>query len=178
MAKGQALRNLQTRLAQRLQQAQVQGSNTSWLAVEVGQARYLLPLELAGEIFPPFSTQKVPYTAPWFMGVANLRGQLCGVVDLHAFMGGSSLAAKLLGEDARQDARYVAMHAGLGLNCALLVSKLVGLRSTKDYVSVSPADEGTAPYLAAVYTDKQRQTWQELNLQALSREEALLAIAV
>ena len=178
MAKGQALRNLQTRLAQRLQQAQVQGSNTSWLAVEVGQARYLLPLELAVEIFPPFSTQKVPYTAPWFMGVANLRGQLCGVVDLHAFMGGSSLAAKLLGEDARQDARYVAMHAGLGLNCALLVSKLVGLRSTKDYVSVSPADEGTAPYLAAVYTDKQGQTWQELNLQALSREEALLAIAV
>ena len=78
MAKGQALRNLQTRLAQRLQEAQTQGSNTSWLAVEVGQARYLLPLELAGEIFPPVNTQKVPYTAPWFMGVANLRGLLCG----------------------------------------------------------------------------------------------------
>jgi twitching motility protein PilI len=177
MAKGQALRNLQTRLAQRLQEAQIQGSNTSWLAVEVGQARYLLPLELAGEIFPPFATQKVPYSAPWFMGVANLRGQLCGIVDLHAFMGGSSLAAKLLGEDARQDARYVAMHAGLGLNCALLVSKLIGLRSTKDYVSVSPPDEGCPAYLAAVYADKQGLTWQELNLQALAREDAFLAIA-
>jgi len=178
MAKGQALRNLQTRLAQRLQEAQIQGSNTSWLAVEVGQARYLLPLELAGEIFPPVNTQKVPYTAPWFMGVANLRGQLCGVVDLHAFMGGASLAAKLLGEDARQDARFVALHAGLGLNCALLVSKLVGLRSTKDYVSVEPPAADAPPYLSSVYADKQGQTWQELNLQALAREEALLAIAV
>ena len=177
MAKGQALRNLQTRLAQRLQEAQTQGSNTSWLAVEVGQARYLLPLELAGEIFPPLTTQKVPYTAPWFMGVANLRGHLCGVVDLHAFMGGASLAAKLLGEDARQDARYVALHAGLGLNCAFLISKLIGLRSTKDYISVRPADEGAPDYLAALYTDKRGQTWQELNLQALARQEALLAIA-
>ena len=177
MAKGQALRNLQTRLAQRLQQAQIQGSTTSWLAVEVGQARYLLPLELAGEIFPPMSTQKVPYAAAWFMGVANLRGQLCGVVDLNAWMGGVSLAAKLLGEDARQDARYVALHAGLGLNCALLVSKLIGLRNTKDYVSVAPAADDEPPHLSAIYTDKQGQTWQELNLQALARDESLLAIA-
>ena len=177
MAKGQALRNLQTRLAQRLQQAQTQDGNTSWLAVEIGQSRYLLPLELAGEIFPPFSTQKVPYTAPWFMGVANLRGQLCGIVDLHAFMGGSSLAAKLLGEDARQDARYVALHAGLGLNCAFLVSKLIGLRSTKNYVSVTPADPGDAPYLSAIYADQTGQKWQEINLQALAAEEAFLAIA-
>lgn len=176
MAKGQALRNLQARLAQRLQQAQTQGSNTSWLAVEVGQSRYLLPLELAGEIFPPFNTQKVPYTAPWFMGVANLRGQLCGVVDLHAFLGGSSLAAKLLGEDARQDSRYVALHAGLGLNCALLVSKLIGLRSTKDYVSVEPAEGGASAYLASIYTDAHGQKWQELNLQALAQDESFLTI--
>ncbi len=176
MAKGQELRDLQKRLAERLEQAQTQGSTTSWLAVEVGESRYLLPLELAGEIFPPHSTQRVPYTAPWFMGVASLRGQLCGVVDLHAFMGGSSLAAKLLGEDARQDSRYVGLHAGLGLNCALLVSRLVGLRSTKDYVALAPAPEDSPAYLSTIYTDAKGQKWQELNLQALAAEEAFLAI--
>ena len=145
--------------------------------VEAGAAKYLFPLGHAGEIFPWTAPQPVPYTEPWFLGVANLRGQLCGVVDLNAWMGGISLAAKLLGEDARQDARYVALHAGLGLNCALLVSKLIGLRNTKDYVSVAPAADDAPSHLSAIYTDKQGQTWQELNLQALARDESLLAIA-
>jgi twitching motility protein PilI len=177
MSKGQALRNLQTRLSERLQLAQTQGATTSWLAVEVADSRYLFPLELAGEIFPPATAQKVSYTCHWFMGVANLRGQLSGIVDLSAFLGGGSVAAKLLGEDAKQDARYVALHTGLGLNCALLVSKLIGLRSTKDYVSVTTPEATAASYLGAIYTDKTGQTWQELNLQALAADDVFLSIA-
>lgn len=177
MAKRDALRGLQARLAERLQQAKSQGTGASWLAVEVGEGRYLLPLELAGEIFSPVTTQKVPYATPWFIGVANLRGLLCGVVDLHAFLGGAGIASKLLGEDARQDARYIALNAALEVNCALLVSRLIGLRNTGDYVKAEPATQGSAEYLATIYQDKQGVKWQELNLLALAAFEPFLAIA-
>jgi len=177
MAKREALRDLQARLAGRLQQAQNQGASASWLAVEVGDENFLLPLELAGEIFPPLAIHRVPYAAPWFVGVANLRGQLCGVVDLGHFLGRTPIAPKLLGEDARQDARYVAFNNGLGVNGALLVSKLIGLRNTGDYTKSEPPSPDSAAYLSTIYYDKKGKRWQELNLQALALAEQFLAIA-
>ena len=87
MAK-QALRDFQHRLAERLQAARTQGVAASWLAVRAGAERLLVPLSHAAEIFPWTDVQRVPYVQPWFLGVANLRGNLCGVVDLAAFLHG------------------------------------------------------------------------------------------
>ena len=42
----------------------------------------LMPLRQAGEIFAPVPLTVVPYTEPWMLGVANLRGGLHAVVDL------------------------------------------------------------------------------------------------
>ena len=176
MAKREGLRGLKTRLAERLQQAQSQGVIASWLAVEAGDFKFLLPLELAGEIFSPAAAQKVPYALPWFAGVANLRGGLYGVVDLSAFLGGVPVANKLLAESARQDARYIAFNAILEVNSALLVSRLVGLRNTRDYVRVEPAPENASDFLGAVYYDAAGQGWQELNLQALATATNFLMI--
>ena len=88
MANREALRELQVRLASRLQAARDEGlSVSSWLAVESAGNYYLLPLGHAGEIFPWTVVQHVPYTQKWFMGVANLRGGLTGVVDLAGLLG-------------------------------------------------------------------------------------------
>ena len=88
MANRQALRELQTRLADRLQAARTNISQgASWLAVQVAGHNYLLPLEQAGEIFSWPGVLRVPYTNTWFWGVANLRGSLVGVVDLGAYLG-------------------------------------------------------------------------------------------
>eukprot|EP01031_Cornospumella_fuschlensis_P004273 gene4273-5341_t len=57
MANRQALRELQTRLADRLQIARTQGVAASWLAVEAGGKNYLFPMAQAGEIFPMGATQ-------------------------------------------------------------------------------------------------------------------------
>ena len=105
MAKREALRELQSRLAQRLQQARTEVRTASWLAVECAGVGLLMPLPGAGEIFSVGPWLPVPHTQPWFMGVANLRGGLHGVVDLAAFLGlrapiaritsnGSALAAR------------------------------------------------------------------------------------
>ena len=76
MSNKQALREFQSRLAERLQSARTTGVAASWLAVETGDLRLLFPLSHAGEIFSWTDVQRVPYVQPWFMGVANLRGGL------------------------------------------------------------------------------------------------------
>src|SRR3954470_24498959 len=97
MANREALRELQTRLATRMQAARAEGVQASWLAVEAAGTRYLFPLAQAGEIFPFASTHPVPYTRPWFLGVANLRGGLYGVVDLAAYVGNRQPAPRTEG---------------------------------------------------------------------------------
>src|SRR6476659_4296250 len=123
MANRDALRAFQSRLASRLQAARTSGVSASWLAVEAGEGKYLFPLGHAGEIFPWTPPQPVPYTQAWFLGVANLRGGLYGVVQLSAFATGvpGALAAT---EAARIQSRLVAFNELLEVNCALLVDRL------------------------------------------------------
>jgi twitching motility protein PilI len=74
MANREALRELQHRLAERMQAAKREQRGQSWLAVECRGHGLLLPLEQAGEIFAPTALMPVPHTREWFAGVANLRG--------------------------------------------------------------------------------------------------------
>ena len=106
MANKQALRDLQTRLAERMQAARTQPRSQSWLAVECRGHGLLLPLEQAGEIFALVPLLAVPHTQPWFAGVANLRGGLHGVVDLARFLG---LPDAPVGEAGREQARLIAL---------------------------------------------------------------------
>ena len=76
MANRQALRELQTRLASRLQAARTEAKQASWLAVECAGHGLLFPLASAGEIFPAGTLLPVPHTQPWFLGVANLPGRI------------------------------------------------------------------------------------------------------
>src|SRR6218665_4103405 len=88
MANREALRELQIRLASRLQAARDEATSvSSWLAAESAGSSYLLPLGQSGELFPWVSVQTVPYTQSWFLGVANLRGGLVGVVALAGMLG-------------------------------------------------------------------------------------------
>ena len=127
MANREAIRELQARLASRLQAAKDEGLSVSWLAITSGGRNYLLPLAQSGEIFPITSMQPVPYARPWFRGVVNLRGGLYGVVDLATFVAGDAAAP---GREARSapEAVVVTLNGALNVNCALLVDALAGLR--------------------------------------------------
>ena len=52
------------------------------LAVRIGEDRYLLDMAVAGEIVSLPAGCAVPWTKPWYRGLANVRGRLVGVVDL------------------------------------------------------------------------------------------------
>lgn len=175
MANREALRELQSRLASRLQAARTEGVQASWLAVETAGSRYLFPLAQSGEIFPFASAQPVPYTQPWFLGVANLRGGLYGVVDLASFVAGR---APVLKSDAgRAESRLVALNALLEVNCALLIDRLAGLRNLDGFSSSSEPPEGSPAYFGSGYTDANGAYWQEINLQALSQQPQFLSIS-
>lgn len=174
MVKREALRELQVRLASRLQAAKTEGlSVSSWLAVESAGQSYLLPLGHAGEIFPWSVVQPVPYTQKWFMGVANLRGALAGVIDLAAFLGAPSART----EQALTETRLLALNAALEINVALLVDRLAGLRGTEAFVASEPPADGAPAFLGSTYLDASGARWQELNLQALSQDPAFLSIS-
>lgn len=176
MANREALRELQARLAERLQAARSQGVAASWLAVEAGSAHYLLPLAQAGEIFAYSAPQPVPYTQPWFVGVANLRGGLWGVVDIASYLSGRPPQPRT--ELARAQLRLVALNPVLEVNCAVLIDRLAGLRGLEGFSASAPAPEGAPEWFGSLYTDPQGVRWQEINLQALARQAQFLSISV
>lgn len=175
MANREALRELQSRLASRLQAARTEGVQAGWLAVEAAGRNYLFPLSQAGEIFPYTATQAVPYTQDWFLGVANLRGGLFGVVDLASYVSGEAPVQR--SDAGRAEARLVALNQLLDLNCALLIDRLAGLRNTDAFVSSNGAPDGAPDYFGSGYTDASGAYWQEINLQSLSQQPQFLSIS-
>ena len=174
MANREALRELQTRLASRLKAARTEGASvSSWLAVESAGNFYLLPLGQSGEIFPWSAVQAVPYTQSWFIGVANLRGGLVGVVDLAGLMG----AVVPRTDQSLQEASLLAFNAALEVNAALLVDRLAGLRGTDAFVSSERPAEDSPAFFGTTYIDSSGARWQELNLQILSQHPAFLSIS-
>jgi len=171
MANKEALRELQSRLAKRLQEARTQERGKSWLAVECSSRGFLFPLKEAGEIFALAPIVGVPHSHPWFLGVSNLRGHLHGVVDLAGFLGVKG------NEPLREQSRLVAFNTALDINCALLVDRLAGLRSEQQLTALADVVNGPRPpFVGARYKDETGRTWQELNLAALAADEAFLRI--
>ena len=168
------LRAFQARLATRLQEARSTGVAAAWLAVEAGADKYLLPLGHAGEIFPWTAPQPVPYTAPWFLGVANFRGGLYGVVDLARLGPGGPRAG---GNPApRASARLVAFNEALEVNAAILIDRLVGLRAADAFKSARAPAADAPPWHSHVFIDGAGGQWQEINLQLLSEQPEFLSI--
>lgn len=174
MSNRDALRDLQSRLAERLQLARTEARPMSWLAVECASVGLLVPLAGAGEIFAVGSLLPVPHTQPWFVGVANLRGGLHGVVDLAAFLG---LRPPLAPDQPREQSRLLALNASLAAHSALLVDRLAGLRSGDQLVAEAEDEVSRPTFACARWRDAEGRIWQEIDLAALARNEQFLAIA-
>ena len=116
------LRQYQVQLLERMQAARSNaGARVNQLGVNIGQERFLLELTQIGEIVPVPSITIVPLTQPWYLGLANVRGNLISVIDLARYHLQSETA---IGSDSR----IITFANGLGFNCGLLVSRVHGLR--------------------------------------------------
>lgn len=173
MARREALRELQTRLAERMQAARGESRRTSWLAVEAGGCGFLLPLDQSGEIFSIADLLPMPHAQPWFCGVANLRGGLHGVADLATFLG---LRAAVPEDGGRDGARLIALNPSLGALCALRVDRLAGLRH-QDQMTPETVAAARPPFARGVWRDAEGHRWQEIDLSELAMQEQFLSIA-
>ena len=180
MANREALRALQNRLAARMQQVKTERPGVSWLAVECAGLGLLFPLQQAGEIFDLGAVLPVPHTRPWLSGVVNLRGALYAVVDFAAFLG-----LRRPGDAApHEHARLVSLNAALGVNGALLVDRLEGLRHAAEMHPDDEGSSGKAPdnasrpaFAQARWRDVAGRLWQEIDLAELAGQDQFLAIA-
>ena len=174
MANKTALRELQQRLAERMQAARETTLIASWLAVECAGVGLLFSLKQASEIFAPVPIKPVPYAKPWLAGVANLRGGLFTVVDLAIYLG---LREPSLSRTFAPQARLVSLGGDLNLNCARLVDRLAGLRSDEQLPLAAEQPAGPLPRFAgALRRDEAGRQWQEINLAALSKQANCLHI--
>lgn len=174
MARRDALRELQGRLAERLALSRSVEAERSWLAVECAGRGLLLPLPTAGELFPVLPVLPVPHTQGWFLGVANLRGGLHGVVDLAAFLG---LREPIAADAIREHFRLLAFNPAQGSHCAVLIDRLAGLRGAGQLTAEPPAAAARPGFAGPVWRDADGRPWQEIDLSALARNEQFLAIA-
>ena len=147
------LRQYQVQLLERMQAARTNtNARVNQLGVLIGTERYLLELTQAGEIFPVGPITVVPLTQPWYLGLANIRGNLISVIDLARY---HEQSETVIGSDSR----IVTFANGLGFNCGLLVSRVFGLRhaagmeASGDRLRDADANEWTPLDLAALVRD-------------------------
>jgi len=171
MSNKEALRELQVRLASRLQAARERPREAGWLAVECAGAGLLLPLGQAGEIQSLRDVTPVPHAAPWLVGVANVRGQLNAVMDLAAFLG-----LRERGAGARSG-QLVVFNPGLRVNSALLIDRLLGLRDSEQLQRVTDVSGPRPAFAVRQWRDGQGRVWDELDLAALVQDPLFLEVA-
>ena len=175
MAKGISLRVFQQRLAERLREAQAETAPASRLGVETAGSYWLLRLEDAGEVLPVPKLWSVPLTQPWFLGIANIRGNLASVIDFSAFMGGQPTPLT-------PDCRLVLLADRFQAASALVVSRLLGLKYVQQMAPITSAGAADRPWTGSAYRDQgdggEAREWRELDIAALTHQEQFLQVGI
>lgn len=166
------LREFQANLVERMQAAR-SGADTrvSQLGVMIGQTRWLLNLQEAGEIVSVGNITKVPLTQDWFLGLTNIRGNLISVVDLARFRGQSPTQID-------KGSRIVAFAPSLSFNSGLLVSRVLGLHNISEMKPQKNETSEVSPWAAQSYLDKESQVWTELNLSLVVQDPQFLHVSL
>lgn len=167
-----SLHEFQARLLERMAAARDGvGMRDSRLGVMIGELRCLLDLREAGEIVPPMPITSVPLTKDWYLGLANIRGNLVGIVDLQRFHGG---ALQTWGKESR----IVVFASALSASNALLVSRVLGLRHIGDMVLQEPEKHLSIPGATHAYLDQDKNEWVQIGLRPLLADPFFMQVGL
>ena len=95
-----------------------------------------------GEVLPVPAITPVPLTKPWFLGIANVRGALHGVVDFAGFIGTGPASAH--GSNAGGQARLLLLGTRFSeIRAGLVVDRVLGEPVVRVHTtqSLSPASD-------------------------------------
>ena len=169
MGKRGSLREFQSHLASRLAGASTQNA-AGLLGIQAGSEYWLLNLYDSGEIIPLTPLTGVPLTKKWFVGIANIRGNLYAVADFSAFQGKDPTPQNA-------SSRLLLIGTRHGNNTALLVTRALGLRNLE---ALTPAatDPSAPNWGREAYTDADGRRWRMLNVKELLADEQFMEIGV
>ena len=165
------LRTFQQELASRLATKTAAQVESSRLGLMCAGTRWLVRLADAGEVVALPHIVTVPMTQPWFLGVANIRGNLFSVVDFAFFLGAEPIAAAATTRLVLFGARACELNAGI------VVQRVLGLRNVAELAPASmPAD--AHDWYAQRWMDDEGNAWQEIDLGKLARSPAFLQVGM
>lgn len=183
MSKRLNLREFQQNLIDRLRVKDLSAARVDTLGVQIAGRNWLVDMVDISEVLPLPALTAVPFTRPWFRGVANVRGNLYSVVDMAAYehsgtaastsSGGSGQAASAGSGQASGDAnnRVLLVADRFAFNVALLVDRVLGLRDARTW-SQSEVDGQIE------YRDEQGVSWRKLDVRGLLGQAEFLQIGV
>jgi twitching motility protein PilI len=165
------LRDFSTQLAERLKAATSAPNEPMRLAVRIGTRGFLLDMNAAAEIVSAPDITPVPWTRPWYRGLANVRGRLVGVIDLMHLAGQGPLPPD-------QSQQLLVFGESLRINAGVLVTRAFGLRNLNDLQSLGGPADGAPPWEQARWRDLDGNQLTELNLGGLVATEAFATIGI
>jgi len=166
------LRAFQQELAARLASKTAAQVESSRLGLAGAGQQWLIRLSDAAEVIAMPAVAAVPLTKPWFLGVANIRGNLHSVVDFAGYIGDAPLATR--GAGAGNRLVLFGPRAG-ELKVGIIVERVLGLRNLVELApAAAPMD---APgWYSHRWMDASGGAWQEIDLARLARDPAFLQV--
>lgn len=145
-------------------------ASSAVLGVAVGEDRYLIPMTEVSEVIAIPKLAHVPLTQPWFLGLANVRGNLYGITDLGVYLGGDPVPFNL-------KSRILLVTPGNKLYGGFIVNSMLGIRDLSEFTPVKLAKKKLPSCITAQYKDAEGRQWRELSLFKLIGDEKFLQVA-
>lgn len=165
------LRAFQQELASRLAAKTSAQVEQSRLGLECAGGQWLIRLADAGEVIAVPLVASVPMTKPWYLGIANIRGNLYGCIDFAAFLGSPAVSSAT-------GSRMILFGPRVGeLRAGLVVHRVLGLRNLAELKSTD-APDGAPAWYGSRWTDPNGGRWQEIDLARLANDPAFLQVGL
>ncbi len=166
MAKSSSLREYQTSILARLENAKKAGAEApaGYLGVVIGSKNVLVNLQEISETLPVIEIQRVPIVKPWFIGVANVRGVLYAINDLAQMLENTFTSIS-------SSARMLLINDTVTSNVAFVVDKMIGLRKLDEMKLREEAAEESSCLKTQTYQDEENRIWHMLDCDKLVRSK-------
>ena len=168
------LQSFQQELATRLASKTAAQVESSRLGLACGGERWLIRLSDAAEVVAVPTLARVPLTQSWFLGLANIRGNLFSVVDFAGFIGRETVIPHGTGGESR----LIVFGARAGdLKAGIVVQSVLGLRNLAELVPTAPEPDAPAWY-GQRWFDADGGAWQEIEVARLVEDPAFLRVGL
>ncbi|MBA3581203.1 MAG: chemotaxis protein CheW [Gammaproteobacteria bacterium] len=146
---------------------------TEWrgLGFKIGETELIVNMDQVSEILETVNCTRIPWSRFWFYGIANVRGTLVPIMDVHGYLYDTRRTVK------RGD-RTILFRLGTSL-VGLVVTGVTGLKnlSAEEFVNAQAiVDEKLAPYTKGHFR-RGYDSWPVFDFHAFTMNEKFLDIA-